>query len=71
MEQMERKLKDGVQGEELNVLVGSIPYDSGEVSERVKLNFDHPDSYDVESDCQSDSGTYKNEDLSGQRCNGR
>ena len=37
-EQMERKLKDGVQGEELNVLVGSIPYDSHEVSERVKLN---------------------------------
>ena len=37
-EQMERKLKDGVQGEELNVLVGSIPYDSDEVSERVKLN---------------------------------
>lgn len=37
-EQMERKLKDGVQGEELNVLVGSIPYDSDEVSEKVKLN---------------------------------
>ena len=37
-EQMERKLKDGVQGEELNVLVGSIPYDCDEVSERVKLN---------------------------------
>lgn len=37
-EQMERKLKDGVQGEELNVLVGSIPYDCDEVSEKVKLN---------------------------------
>ena len=37
-EQMERKLKDGVQGEELNVLVGSIPYDSNDVSEKVKLN---------------------------------
>ncbi len=37
-EQMERKLKDGVQGEELNALVGSIPYDSDEVSEKVKLN---------------------------------
>lgn len=37
-EQMERKLKDGVQGEELNVLAGSIPYDSDDVSERVKLN---------------------------------
>lgn len=37
-EQMERKLKEGVQGEELNVLAGSIPYDSDDVSERVKLN---------------------------------
>ena len=37
-EQMERKLKEGGQGEELNVLVGSIPYDSEEVSEKVKLN---------------------------------
>ena len=37
-EQMERKLKEGVEGEELNVLVGSIPYDSEEVSEKVKLN---------------------------------
>jgi len=37
-EQMERKLKDGVEGEELNVLVGSIPYDDEEVKEKVKLN---------------------------------
>ena len=37
-EQMERKLKDGVQGEELNVLAGSIPYDCEDVSQRVKLN---------------------------------
>lgn len=37
-EQMERKLKDGVQGEELNILMGSIPYDDDTVSERVKLN---------------------------------
>ena len=37
-EQMERKLKEGVQGEELNVLVGSIPYEAEDVSERVKLN---------------------------------
>lgn len=37
-EQMERKLKDGVQGEELNLLVGSIPYSCDEVSEKVKLN---------------------------------
>ena len=37
-EQMERKLKEGVQGEELNVLAGSIPYDCDDVSQRVKLN---------------------------------
>ena len=35
---MERKLKDGVQGEELNVLAGSIPYDCDECSDKVKLN---------------------------------
>ena len=38
MEQMQRKLSEGVQGEELNALVGSIPYDSDEVSQKVKLN---------------------------------
>jgi aspartyl aminopeptidase len=37
-EQMQRKLADGVQGEELNALVGSIPYDCDEISERVKFN---------------------------------
>jgi aspartyl aminopeptidase len=37
-EQMERKLKDGVQGEELNIVMGTIPYDDDTVSERVKLN---------------------------------
>ncbi len=37
-EQLERKLKDGIQGEELNVLVGSIPYSDETVTERVKLN---------------------------------
>ncbi len=37
-EQMERKLKDGVQGEELNILAGSMPYDSEDISDRVKLN---------------------------------
>lgn len=36
-EQMEKKLKDGVSGEDLNLLIGSIPYDA-EVSEKVKLN---------------------------------
>ena len=37
-EQMERKLKDGVQGEDLNILMGSIPYSDDTVTERVKLN---------------------------------
>ena len=36
-EQMERKLKDGVSGEDLNLLIGSIPY-SKEGAEQVKLN---------------------------------
>lgn len=37
-EQMERKLRDGVQGEELNVLAGSIPFDCEDVTQKVKLN---------------------------------
>ena len=37
-EQMDRRLKDGVQGEELNILSGSIPYPDDTISERVKLN---------------------------------
>ncbi len=37
-EQMERKLKEGVKGEDLNLLIGSIPYDDKEVNEKVKLN---------------------------------
>ena len=37
-DQMERKLRDGVQGEELNAMIGSIPYDAEDVSEKVKLN---------------------------------
>ena len=37
-EQMERKLKDGVKGEDLDLLIGSIPYNDKEVSEKVKLN---------------------------------
>lgn len=36
-EQMEKKLKDGIEGEALNLLVGSIPYDK-ETNEAVKLN---------------------------------
>lgn len=37
-EQMQKKLSEGVEGEELNILVGTIPYEDEEVSERVKLN---------------------------------
>ena len=37
-EQMERKLKEGVKGEDLNLLIGSIPYNDKDVSEKVKLN---------------------------------
>ena len=36
-EQMERKLKEGVKGEELNLLVGSIPYGAN-IADAVKLN---------------------------------
>ena len=37
-EQMERKLKEGIKGEDLNLLIGSIPYDDKDVSEKIKLN---------------------------------
>ena len=37
-EQMEKKLKEGINGEDLNLLVGSMPYSSEKVSENVKLN---------------------------------
>ena len=37
-EQMEKKLKNGVDGEDLQLLVGSIPYKDEKVSEKVKLN---------------------------------
>ncbi len=37
-EQMDKKLKDGISGESLNLLVGSIPLGDETVSERVKLN---------------------------------
>ena len=36
-DQMEKKLRDGIAGEDLNLLIGSIPYDE-ETSEGVKLN---------------------------------
>ena len=35
---MEKKLKNGINGEDLSLLIGSIPYEDKEVSERVKLN---------------------------------
>lgn len=37
-EQMEKKLKNGIDGEDLNLLVGSIPYQDEEAKEKVKLN---------------------------------
>ena len=37
-EQMERKLKEGVKGEELNLLIGSMPYNGEKIPESVKLN---------------------------------
>ncbi len=37
-EQMEKKLKDGISGEDLNLLIGSIPVGDEKISERVKLN---------------------------------
>ncbi len=36
--QMEKKLKEGIDGESLNILIGNIPYDNSETPERVKLN---------------------------------
>ena len=37
-DQMEKKLKEGITGEDLNLLIGSIPYGDEKVSEKVKLN---------------------------------
>ena len=37
-EQMERKLKNGVDGEDLTLLIGSIPYGDSKATEKVKLN---------------------------------
>ena len=37
-EQMEKKLKNGIDGENLSLLVGSIPYDEEGCKEQVKLN---------------------------------
>ncbi len=37
-EQMERKLKEGVKGEDLNLLIGSMPYNGESMLDAVKLN---------------------------------
>ena len=37
-EQMEKKLKEAISGEDLNLLIGSMPYDESKVSEKIKLN---------------------------------
>ncbi len=37
-DQMEKKLKNGIDGEDLNLLIGSIPYGSKKGADRVKLN---------------------------------
>ncbi len=37
-DQMEKKLKEGISGEDLNLLIGSIPYGDEKTSEKVKLN---------------------------------
>ena len=36
--QMQKKLSDGIDGEDLNLLIGNMPYDCEGVSEKVKLN---------------------------------
>ncbi len=38
MEQMEKKLKNGIAGEDLNLLIGSIPFSGEKGTEKVKLN---------------------------------
>lgn len=37
-EQMEKKLKDGISGEDLNIIIGSMPYNEKDLSEKIKLN---------------------------------
>lgn len=36
--QMEKKLSEGIEGEDLNLLIGSIPFDDEKVRDKVKLN---------------------------------
>ena len=37
-DQMEKKLKNGIDGEDLKLLIGSIPYNDEKIQEKVKLN---------------------------------
>ncbi len=37
-DQMDKKLSEGIEGEGLNIIVGSMPYKDNEISEKVKLN---------------------------------
>lgn len=37
-DQMEKKMSEGITGEGLNVIIGSIPYNDNEIGEKVKLN---------------------------------
>ena len=37
-EQMQKKLSEGIDGEDLNLLIGNIPYGDDSISEKVKLN---------------------------------
>lgn len=36
--QMEKKLAEGIEGEDLNLLIGSIPFEDEKINEKVKLN---------------------------------
>ncbi len=38
MEQMDKKIKEAIPGENLNLLIGSIPYADEKVTEKIKLN---------------------------------
>src|SRR5690606_28107235 len=37
-DQMEKKMSEGITGEGLNILIGSIPYNDKDINEKVKLN---------------------------------
>ena len=52
-EQMELKLKNGIDGESLAVLIGSIPYDDDKISEKIKLNILHQKYEITEADLLS------------------